>query len=168
MCGLSGLRISLSAQKKDRQSSITTIISGLLHPRKGTSLCFTAMNQQVDRVDLNEILTQVLDGKQQIVSYAGTSQYHVQDVGKPGSERTTISACGLIALNCARTVFRLHRETNRPLPVDTESERDPVDLIRSVLSEQTTEVRSGIGLIRDVADCNSVGNHIYIVFVAQY
>jgi len=138
-----------------------------LNPRKGTSLCFTAMNQ-LDRVDLNNILTQVLDGKQQIVSYAGTSQYHVQDVGNSGSERTTISACGLIALNCARTVFRLHKEANRPLPVDTERERDPVDLIRSVLSEQTAEVRSGVGLIRDVADCNSVGNHIYIVFVAQH
>jgi hypothetical protein len=127
------------------------------------------MNQLLDRVDLNKILTRVLDGKQQIVSYAGTSQYHVQDVEKPGSERTTISACGLIALNCARTVFRLHREVKRPLPVDTERERDSVYLIRSVLSEQTAEVRTrGVGLIRDVADCDFVGNHIYILFVAQH
>ncbi|KIM44614.1 hypothetical protein M413DRAFT_442575 [Hebeloma cylindrosporum] len=91
---------------------------------------------QLDRVDLNNILTQALDGKQQIVSYAGTSQYHVQDIGNPGSQRTTISACGLIALNCARTVFRLHKEANL---LDTERERDPVDLLQSVLSEQTAE-----------------------------
>jgi hypothetical protein len=125
---------------------------------------------QLDRVDLNKILTQVIDGKQQIISYAGTSQYHVQDIGNPGSERTTISACGLIALNCARMVFRLHKEANRPLrlPVDSERERDPVDLLRSVLSEQTAGVRNGVGLIRDIADCNSVGNHSYIVFVAQH
>ena len=122
---------------------------------------------QLDRVDLNKILTQVRDGEQQIVSYAGTSQYHVQDVGIPGSERTTISACGLIALNCARMVFRLHKEANRPLPVDSESERDPIDLLRSILSEQTAEVRNGAGLIHDIADCNSAGNHIYIIFVAQ-
>ena len=64
----------------------------------------------------------------------------MQDVGNSGSERTTISACGLIALNCARTVFRLHKETNRPLPVDIERERNPLDLLYSVLSEQTAEV----------------------------
>ena len=100
---------------------------------------------QLDGVDLDKILTQALDGKQQIVSYAGTSQY--QDVG------TATSACGLIALNCARTVFRLHKEANRPLPVDSEREPDPVDLLRSILSEQTAEVRIGGGFICDVANC---------------
>ena len=99
------------------------------------------MNQLDPRVDLNKTLTQVLDGEQQIISYAGMSQYHVQDVGNPGSERTTISACGLIALNCARTVFRLHNKVNRPLPVESESERDPIDLLHSVLSEKTVKVR---------------------------
>jgi len=122
---------------------------------------------QLDSVDLNKILTQVLNGKQQIVSYAGTSQYHVQDVGNSGSERTTISACGPIALNYARTVFRLHKEANRPLPVNIERERNPLDLLRSVLSEQTAEVRNGIGLIREMIDCNYVGNHIYIDLMAQ-
>ena len=121
----------------------------------------------MNQLDLNKILKQVLDGEQQIVSYAGTSQYHVQDVKNPGSERTTISACGLIALNCARTVFRLHKEASRPLPVESESEHDPIDLLRSVLSEQTAEVRNGAGFICDIADCNSAGNHIYIIFVAQ-
>ena len=76
----------------------------------------------------------------------------MQDVGNSGSERTTISACGLIALNCARTVFRLHKEANQPLPIDIERERDPLDLLRSVLSEQTAEVRNGVGLIREITD----------------
>ena len=50
--------------------------------------------------DVKSILQQVFLGNQQIVSHAGVSQFQASD-----STGTGRSACGLAALNCARTVF---------------------------------------------------------------
>jgi len=50
--------------------------------------------------DIHSILQQVFLGNQQIVSHVGVSQFQTSDNAGTGR-----SACGLAALNCARTVF---------------------------------------------------------------
>ncbi|KAF8967727.1 hypothetical protein BDZ97DRAFT_1656009 [Flammula alnicola] len=83
--------------------------------------------------DLNKVLEEVLEGKQQVISYPGTSQYQVRS----GSEATGIvSACGLAALNCARTIFRLQEESEDRFDVKDHGDSS---FLRVVLSQETVE-----------------------------
>jgi len=54
--------------------------------------------------DIEDIVAEVLQGKQRIISYPHTGQY--------GPDGTGRSACGLAALNCARILLKLHEERN--------------------------------------------------------
>lgn len=82
---------------------------------------------------LEEIVGAILGGQQQIVSYAGASQY--QDAE---GIRTGASSCGLAALNCARVLFRTYEDTK------VVSNFSPAGhthrLLNGVLCQQTTEV----------------------------
>lgn len=54
-----------------------------------------------DGPDNRSVVQQVFLGTQQVVSHAGVSQFQRSDDSGTGR-----SACGLAALNCARTVFQ--------------------------------------------------------------
>jgi hypothetical protein len=80
----------------------------------------------LDSLDINSVLQQVFLGNQQIVSHAGVSQFQTSD-----SAGTGRSACGLAALNCARTVFG---KEDRGI----KGER----LLHEVLTRETAEVHT--------------------------
>jgi hypothetical protein len=80
----------------------------------------------LDGLDINSILQQVFLGNQQIVSHVGVSQFRTSN-----SAGTGRSACGLAALNCARTVFEKEHRGIR-------GER----LLHEVLTRETAEVNT--------------------------
>lgn len=66
----------------------------------------------------DRLVQKVLDGKEQIVSTPGTSQY---------GYRGGVSACGLVCLNLARVIFQREQEHN-------------VDILKVVMEKETAEV----------------------------
>lgn len=67
----------------------------------------------------NQVIRELVKGREQIVSYAGTSQFG----GQGGT-----SACGLAALNFARIAFSVALE-------------DPLEDIQEIVSSETAQVR---------------------------
>ncbi|KAF9525382.1 hypothetical protein CPB83DRAFT_859743 [Crepidotus variabilis] len=60
--------------------------------------------------DTETILEEVLSNKQRIVSHIGSGQYNVSSGTNKFSTSTSISACGLAAMNCARLLFQQAEE----------------------------------------------------------
>jgi hypothetical protein len=98
----------------------------------------------MEALDVDEILEKICDGKQNIVTFKGSSQY-----GDKLGNRVSASTCGLAALNFARTAFRLEKEECM----------QGLELLSELLSPKTTEVR-GIFSYSTVCSLSSnVGNH---------
>ncbi len=77
-------------------------------------------------LDPDEILVDICDGKQTIISSKGSSQY-----GDKLGTRISASTCGLAALNFARIAFKLEKEQGM----------QGLELLTEILSHKTNEVR---------------------------
>ena len=87
--------------------------------------------EAVDGPDINSILQQIFLGNQQIVSHVGVSQFQTSDNAGIGR-----SACGLAALNCARTVFGKE-----------DGGIKGEELLHEVLTRETAEVNTSSSLV---------------------
>lgn len=87
---------------------------------------------QPTQVRLEKIVGAILGGQQQIVSYAGASQYQEIEGTTTGT-----SSCGLAALNCARILFRVYEDTKA---LSDSSPGDARRLLNRVLCQLTAEV----------------------------
>ena len=94
--------------------------------------------EAVDGPDINSILQQVFLGNQQIVSHVGVSQFQTSDNAGIGR-----SACGLAALNCARTVFGKE-----------DSGIKGEELLHEVLTRETAEVNTSSLLVMVTSHLN--------------
>lgn len=105
---------------------------------------------------LEDIVGAILDGQQEIVSYAGASQY--QDAKGMG---TGASSCGLAALNCARIVFRIYQAL-KPSPHSSSAD-DARRLLSGILCRQTVDVSIGI-----LMPSHARHNYIIDYFIGNY
>lgn len=85
------------------------------------------VDKDIDDLDIDEILEKICDGKQEIVSVKGSSQY-----GDKLGNRISASTCGLAALNFARIAFKLENEQGM----------QGLELLAELLSRKTNEVHA--------------------------
>jgi hypothetical protein len=79
------------------------------------------MVSKLHRNGLDDGLADILQGKEHIVSYAGTSQFNGRGV----------SACGLAAMNFARVLFEL---------IHIHGQEKLTDVVRAITSKETIQV----------------------------
>lgn len=84
------------------------------------------VDKTTDDIDIDEVLEKICDGKQDIITFKGSSQY-----GDELGNRISASTCGLAALNFARIAFKLEQQQGM----------QGLELLAELLSRKTTEVR---------------------------